>query len=539
MKNKSVKYALVILLFIPIVLAVYFGITINPEQVSAGALQQVTVTDLAGEIFTFDQKQDLDFYFDITQHAVALEKPLRDLSVETPFQVTFFETKNQFTYEFYLTLNPNECLFRTASGEYFTISAQDAQPLLVREECLSLYPDNLTPVMTLSANERSYPLQPSSYDWHYRKLDGSFGANALADGGESGGTLVIPAGGTLQASFDRAPDALTVVANRGDLVVYEGNLDSMTAALIYANDTDLSLVITAEWYQLDDSPYYGKAEYTVNALYDVPASFTMVDKTLSPGEFTILHMENFNPDETITLTSELILPPEIKSYQYNGKWFALLPISYENKAGDYSIGVSTNYNSAETLTLRVKEKTFSIETITVTDDALKTKNTEESWEEYDKFITPVVAESVQEKLWDGKFIDPVTGTTTRGTILTAFGTTRFVSTITTAYRHTGIDLSAAKGTEVKATNNGKVVYAGELTLTGNTVVIDHGFGVFSYYYHMDTLNCAAGDMVDKGAKIGTAGTTGFASVSHVHYAVSIDGIYVNPVSNYTYGIEVG
>jgi len=63
---------------------------------------------------------------------------------------------------------------------------------------------------------------------------------------------------------------------------------------------------------------------------------------------------------------------------------------------------------------------------------------------------------------------------------------------------------------------------------GNTVVIDHGLGLFTSYYHLDTISVKKGDEVKKGDIIGTVGTTGFSTGPHLHYAVSIYNIYVNP-----------
>src|SRR5665647_2010269 len=95
-------------------------------------------------------------------------------------------------------------------------------------------------------------------------------------------------------------------------------------------------------------------------------------------------------------------------------------------------------------------------------------------------------------------------------------------------RHSGLDLAAPLGTPVHAPNNGKVTLAaGGLLSTGNTIVIDHGMGLFTSYYHLNTMNVKAGDAVNKGDVIGTVGTTGFSTGPHLHYAVSIYNTNVN------------
>ena len=114
-------------------------------------------------------------------------------------------------------------------------------------------------------------------------------------------------------------------------------------------------------------------------------------------------------------------------------------------------------------------------------------------------------------------------------LTTDFAEIRFVNNEQSSSRHSGLDLAAPLGTEVKAPNNGIVTFSMEGLLSpGNTVVIDHGMGLFTSYYHLDNLNVEQGKKVKKGEKIGTVGTTGFSTGPHLHYAVSIYNTYVNP-----------
>ena len=103
-----------------------------------------------------------------------------------------------------------------------------------------------------------------------------------------------------------------------------------------------------------------------------------------------------------------------------------------------------------------------------------------------------------------------------------------------------------EGETVYAANNRKVVFAGNLTLTGNTVIIDHGCSLFTYYYHLSSLSVAEGDTVSKSGVIGAAGSTGFAvkggtatfdAASQVHFAASLNGKYINPYYLWKYDIS--
>ena len=95
--------------------------------------------------------------------------------------------------------------------------------------------------------------------------------------------------------------------------------------------------------------------------------------------------------------------------------------------------------------------------------------------------------------------------------------------------HLGIDLASTKRAEVHAANRGNVVFADYLGIYGNTVILDHGQGVFTLYSHLSELGAGVGELKEKGAVIGLTGTTGMAGGDHLHFSVLINGIFVTPI----------
>jgi hypothetical protein len=94
--------------------------------------------------------------------------------------------------------------------------------------------------------------------------------------------------------------------------------------------------------------------------------------------------------------------------------------------------------------------------------------------------------------------------------------------------HLGFDLSDVANAPVNAANDGRVVWADNLGIYGNCVVLDHGYGLQSIYGHMQRSDVKVGDMVKKGGKMGVAGSTGLAEGVHVHFGMQIDGVQINP-----------
>ena len=88
-----------------------------------------------------------------------------------------------------------------------------------------------------------------------------------------------------------------------------------------------------------------------------------------------------------------------------------------------------------------------------------------------------------------------------------------------AWRHAGVDVAAARGTRVLAPAAGTVADVGEYVLTGRTVLVDHGIGVFSAYFHLDTVLVRRGDEVAQGKILGRVGSTGLSNGPHLHYGI--------------------
>lgn len=90
-------------------------------------------------------------------------------------------------------------------------------------------------------------------------------------------------------------------------------------------------------------------------------------------------------------------------------------------------------------------------------------------------------------------------------------------------RHTGLDLRARTGQEVRAAGRGRVAFAGPLYFAGNTVYLDHGLGVYTGYSHLSKIDVQPGQEVEKGQLVGEAGATGRVTAAHLHWYLSVDG----------------
>lgn len=97
-------------------------------------------------------------------------------------------------------------------------------------------------------------------------------------------------------------------------------------------------------------------------------------------------------------------------------------------------------------------------------------------------------------------------------------------------KHLGLDLAARAGAPVKAVNDGTVVLVRDCFLPGNVVVVSHGAGIASAYFHLRETSVAEGDAIERGAPVGKTGETGRATGPHVHVSVWVPGGFVDPAA---------
>jgi murein DD-endopeptidase MepM/ murein hydrolase activator NlpD len=128
------------------------------------------------------------------------------------------------------------------------------------------------------------------------------------------------------------------------------------------------------------------------------------------------------------------------------------------------------------------------------------------------------------RLWDGTFTMPVPGpvTSTFGRLTILNGTTQG--------RHQGSDFRAETGTPVRAPQSGEVVLADDLYYSGGTVIVDHGEGLYSLVAHLSRIAVKVGDRVERRALLGESGATGRVTAPHLHLAVRLQGVPVDPLS---------
>jgi hypothetical protein len=176
-----------------------------------------------------------------------------------------------------------------------------------------------------------------------------------------------------------------------------------------------------------------------------------------------------------------------------------------------------------TAAITVRSGKFSTERLKVEKQFVEPDPAQEKRAEADQQKMRAIYDTVTPQvLWKGKFRLPLDGVKTGGN----FGRRRVLNGQPRS-PHAGLDFPAVAGTSVFASQSGKVVLAEELYYSGNTIVIDHGFGIYTMYAHLSQVDVKPGDTVEAATQIGKVGASGRVTGPHLHWGLTVQHARVN------------
>ncbi len=208
---------------------------------------------------------------------------------------------------------------------------------------------------------------------------------------------------------------------------------------------------------------------------------------------------------------------------------ALAGVDLERAAGRYEFAGAVQTQDGERASckamVRVKARRFATERLKVEKEFVEPSPEQLARaEEERQRLRGIFASATPERLWEGRFQLPLKGIA-RGS---NFGRRRILNGEPRS-PHSGTDFPAATGTPVHAAQRGRLVLAEALFFSGNTVVIDHGLGVYTFYGHLESISVRAGEMVEAGTELGKVGATGRVTGPHLHWGLTVNEARINPL----------
>jgi murein DD-endopeptidase MepM/ murein hydrolase activator NlpD len=251
-------------------------------------------------------------------------------------------------------------------------------------------------------------------------------------------------------------------------------------------------------------------------------------RSLQPGEVVLLEVESKSPIENLQAQA---FQRNFPCFAETGnlRWTGLLGIDLNTKPGRYTVrvnGRSTNgrpIRAEDFLTVVAKE--FPTRKLTVDEKFVNPPKEEMARIQKESARVSAIFDAVTpRRFWDGAFLAPVPGP-----VISEFGK-RNIYNGQPRSPHAGTDFQATTGTPIRAPNAGRVVLADNLYYSGNTVILDHGWGLYSYFGHLSAFSVKVKDEVKTGQVVGKVGATGRVTGPHLHWSVRLAGTRVDPLS---------
>lgn len=313
----------------------------------------------------------------------------------------------------------------------------------------------------------------------------------------------------------------TATVERGGQVVLEGDMEQLAAFQFI--DNGLHTVHLRCTSPDDPVRGHGFFDYRFSFRVRVEPRLEHSDPWVAQGDVLAIRVFNLSEDMIPEIVTDI--DGEFTFAQSgDGHMTAYLPVGYDVQSGGYTVKVRVNRYEWE-ISLRVTEQSFPVQNLTVDENAeVPESNSAGAQRQYREAMAEIFAVPEETIYWSGRFESPA-----EGDISAEYGMFTYVNSSRDFTRHAGIDIAAARGSDVIAPNAGKVVFAGRLTHSGNTIVVDHGGGLQSVFQHLDKIGVEEGDMVKTGQVIGAVGATGYAEKPHLHYEIRLYGVPINPV----------
>jgi murein DD-endopeptidase MepM/ murein hydrolase activator NlpD len=206
-------------------------------------------------------------------------------------------------------------------------------------------------------------------------------------------------------------------------------------------------------------------------------------------------------------------------------WTGFFGADLTTPPGGYKLKISnTEGGNPEYVTVTVLSKDHGTRRITVPREMveLDSKTLARVRKEI-KGAKEVLARSTVNPLWWGSWKRPVPGI-----VISPFGCRNIVNGMERS-PHSGVDLRAPAGTPIKVTNRGIAALTANHFFSGKSIIIDHGGGIHSMYFHLSRISVEVGDVVEKGDLIGLTGSSGRVTGPHLHFGIRLDGRRIDPL----------
>lgn len=531
MKNGFWAFLIAILIITPTAVAIGNYFVTKDSPVTANSISEITIVDPDNKSGSFGKTENefkldsignnmVEFFTRIFTESKANGKLPDTIRGTEYYKVTVKNYNRDIDYKFYFTESPERCYYtEDKSDDCYAIPFDYATAFLNSPYGRSVFSSATLPKMTTPSGDI---IEPTAIKWKYLAANGAYPVFTQEDSKAYKDTVyTIAQPFNIIYSIPASTSNVTITQNGTE--IYNGLLDSIAYAKL-PTYTALEVSVDAKWYSSPERQAEGEANYKFKCMVtDIPVfHVALTNSELECGDYLAVSALNIVGDTScikFTSTPDIGTVPEF--YKDGNVYRALLPIDLDTEPGNYVLDFSVDgvEQSKKSVEITVVEKDYGTKYENASENVVLD---EAVFASFDAEMGDLLNAPSEELYFAGEFSYHTAGSISSGfarTTVTAEGYT---------YTNKWVRLRPGSDSAVYAINAGKVVYVGKQTLTGNTVVIDHGLGLKSVYGNFTSTDVSVGDVVSAGDKIGTSGASGYAPENTVSLAMIINGVYVSP-----------
>jgi murein DD-endopeptidase MepM/ murein hydrolase activator NlpD len=201
---------------------------------------------------------------------------------------------------------------------------------------------------------------------------------------------------------------------------------------------------------------------------------------------------------------------------------AIVAIDYFIEPGNYDLEINSNESVLKRV-VEVIKKEYEVQRLTLPKKMVEISPKDEARVEQDQHKMEAIWPNETSRFWTGDFVNPLVGD-----IITPFGVRRIINNIPKS-PHTGVDVRGGKGDKIIAPNDAVVALVDKQFFAGNALVLNHGQGIYTMFFHLSKVLVKPGQSVKKGEVIALVGATGRATGPHLHWGARVQGARVDPL----------
>lgn len=523
MKKTILRLILIAVGLLPTLIAAltFFGMRKSPIEVSS--LTQLILDGPSGSHYELHHNIDkdkafIDYWIKLNENAKRVDKIPDHVSTDSPYTAVFVSKQERSTYQYYFSPTyPSQSYLIDSNKNIYQINATDTIAFLDSEYSADLYPHSTLPTLSVSENT----VEASTINWTYYSYSGKgHPSSHTAQSDEIPLLTASYVGINIQSSLVPDDSQLKII-DENDSILYQGSLKDFHPATTLkkkiTKDTLLHISLRTEWKESDTAHYSGSAEYRfdVQAIFDPACYFWLGSNTAELGEMVVLSGEFVEDLADLSFSSSPDLGVTPTFIQDGDYVRALLPIPRDlpTGAGEYTLTVGC-LGKAYQLPLYVKPPTHSTQVRNYNYSGLVNvwARTEANLAAFRQHIASL---PVTSRLYCTNPFFLNEGANIRA----AYGETiHNTNSKEDDFLSSGAAIVAYPGTPIYGANNGIVVSVTTTAYGGNTVVIDHGWGLFSVYY------CLGKVLVLEGQQVTTDTIIGYGGIASANLPGYTDGV---------------